>query len=247
MEDLNPIWFLKHPLDSEQKSYILLDKLNTHKKKLKKDQILNTINRVLLLIKDLNNFKQSGIISKESYNKLNLEEIDTLNYYKELLIDDTEYIMIHKVIDKSLDILYRYANIGMELLKDRGNVIKTFEILPHNGIIENPGFGFLIIRNMVTDEILPYFWSESKMGGEGISRIGISMKRIDMGEDLYFSLSYISIVHEMLKNNNYIETGKTPRVLICEIEENFNINSEVIKIAKEKFIDKLANENRNFI
>lgn len=247
MEELNPIWFLKHPLDSEQKSYILLDKLNNYKKHLKKDQISDPINRILLIIKELSYFRKNSTLSKRSYDKLDQQEIDVLNHYKSLDQNDIEYIMLNEVIDKCLDILYRYVNIGIELLNERNNRIKTFEILPPNGNKDNINFGIFIIRNMVTDEIFVYFWAESKIGNKEGERIGIGMKKIEDSEEFYFSLSYINIAHEMLEKNGGILKGKTPRILVCEISENFNEDSEVIRVAKEKFLEKLLKENRKLI
>jgi len=101
---------------------------------------------------------------------------------------------------------------------------------------------------MVTDEIVPYFWTESEMKDiKGNFKAGITMKKILTEFPLYFSLSYINIVHEIIGLNNLVKIGETPRILVCEISENFYKDSEIIKAAKEKFLDKINKEKRKLI
>jgi len=248
MEKLNPIWFLKHPLDPEHKSYILLDKLKEYQQELKKDQISSTIGKVLTIIKDLNRFKKEGMITKESYESLDEGDKKVLTFYKNLTKGDVEFNELHEVINKCLEILYRYANIGVDLLNERNSKIKTFEIIPPSETKGDNNFGYLFIRNMVTDEIFTYFWSESEMRNEsGINQVGIGMRRINTVDPTYFSLSYIHIAHEILDKSMSIKPKKTPRILVCEISENFQENSEIIKAAKDKFLEKLSNEKGKLI
>lgn len=244
MEKLTPIWFLKHPLDTEQKSYVLLDKLNTYKEFFKKDQITKILNEIFTIIKDLNEFKKEGKITTESYLSLDNEEKQILNYYRRISHESEEYNNLHDVIDRCLDILYRYANIGMGILDEKHNKIKTFEIIPPKGFLDKPNFGFLFIRNLVTDEILPYFWSESDIESADGNKKGILIKKINIEDPLYYSLSYIHVAHELMEIEGTIGPRRTPRILICEIDENFDHRSELVRVAKERFIEKISRETR---
>jgi len=242
MKRLTPLWFLKHPLDSEQKSYVLLDQLKKYQDDLKKDQISNTLREIFMIIKDLSNFKKEQNVSFETYTNLSPEELDLLDVYINMDTDLEEYQSLLEVLDTCLGILYKYANIGMGLLDERNNRIKTFEIVPL-GVKEKNKFGFLFIRNMITDEIIPFYWSESFMENDKSSPCqGIALKKIITDDPVYYSLSYVNVAHGLIEETDKIDRRETPRILICEIDENFTEHSDVIKTAKENFMNKLNSE-----
>jgi hypothetical protein len=76
---------------------------------------------------------------------------------------------------------------------------------------------------------------------EGESKKGVMLKKVPILNN-YFSMSYEFIVHETLDSMGIRNGSKFPCTII-EISEDFNLNSEIFKIAKEKFIKEIDSED----
>jgi hypothetical protein len=74
MKDISQIWFLKSPIDAEQKHYILLAFLQEVNKEIKIDNVYSPIKRIFSLIKELDYFIKSD--SLDGFKKLPLTEDD---------------------------------------------------------------------------------------------------------------------------------------------------------------------------
>lgn len=90
---------------------------------------------------------------------------------------------------------------------------------------------------MASDEVHTYWWSRYK---SSITSSGILMKRVNLLNS-YFSLSYEFIVHEMLQNLGM--KALNPQVTVMEISEDFTVESNVLKVAKELFIREMENSD----
>jgi hypothetical protein len=82
---------------------------------------------------------------------------------------------------------------------------------------------------MATDEIHSFWWSRYSNS----SSFGILMKKVKMSNN-FFSINYDHIINEILltigvKSNSLSITA-------MEIHEDFDSNSNILKIAKELFI-----------
>jgi hypothetical protein len=128
----------------------------------------------------------------------------------------------------------------MEILREEQEKIKIFKIgSRYSQIKTSKESGVLLIRNMITDRIIPYYWRETKMTmNDDQEKEVVVMKKISL-KAKSFSLSYEYIYHEVLDS---IGTDKnfTPSFYVIEIYENFNERSEIFKMAKERFIETLA-------
>jgi len=231
MKDLKPTWFLQDPIDSEHKQYVLLDFLKSVNEDIKKDNIYHPIKKIFSAIKEITMMKKIMDGGEFDIDVLNKREKIILSYYENLIIDQEEFDEIKRIIDISLASLYRYADLGTNLWKNIENRIKAFELCPD---YRKNSFGVLILRNMATDEIHPYWWSkgESKESGPGVI-----MKKIPILNN-YFSLSYEFLIHELI-NVIGIKHVEGPRVTIMEISEDFDKDSVILKVAKELFIREM--------
>ena len=92
---------------------------------------------------------------------------------------------------------------------------------------------------MVTDSIEAYRWQGSVIlkTPDGDKEVCI-MKRIPL-KNRVFSINYEYIYHEILEESLQ-EKRKSPDLYVIEIYENYNENSEILKMAKEKFIEKIS-------
>jgi hypothetical protein len=92
---------------------------------------------------------------------------------------------------------------------------------------------------MVTDDIIAYYWqgSVTLKTTEGNKQICV-LKRIHLKNKKY-SMNYEFIYHEILEEFS-IEKKVSPELYVIEIYENFDENSEIYKLAKEKFIETIS-------
>jgi hypothetical protein len=72
---------------------------------------------------------------------------------------------------------------------------------------------------------------------EGDKEVSI-LKKIHL-KNSFFSLNYEYIYHEILSEIK-VDSKYSPRFYVVEIYENFEENSEIYKLAKEKFIEHIG-------
>ena len=234
MKDIKVTWFLDQPIDSEHKQYILLDFLKSVNKEIEKDNIYYPIKKIFTLIKDLR--VMDLILDGKSLaaEEMGKREKIIFDSYKELNLSEEENIELKEIVEVSLGCLYRYAELGTNLWKNVEKRINTFSFAGEN---QSNDFGILILRNMASDEVHTYWWSRYK---SAITASGILMKRVNLLNS-YFSLSYEFIVHEMMQNLGM--KALNPQVTVMEISEDFNVESNVLKVAKELFIREMENSD----
>lgn len=234
MKDIKVTWFLDQPIDSEHKQYILLDFLKSVNKEIEKDNIYYPIKKIFTLIKDLR--VMDLILDEKSLapEEMGKREKIIFDFYKELNLSEEENIELKEIVEVSLGCLYRYAELGTNLWKNVEKRINTFSFAGEN---QSNDFGILILRNMASDEVHTYWWSRYK---SAITSSGILMKRVNLLNS-YFSLSYEFIVHEMMQNLGM--KALNPQVTVMEISEDFNVESNVLKVAKELFIREMENSD----
>jgi hypothetical protein len=234
MRDIKVTWFLEQPIDAEHKQYILLDFLKTVNKEIEKDNIYYPIKKIFTLIQDLR-FMQIVLENKiPSQGDLGKREKTILEYYQGLGLSEENKEELREIVEVSLGCLYRYAELGTSLWKNVEKRISTFSFLSEN---QSTDYGILIVRNMASDEIFTYWWSKCK---PSFSSAGIMMKKVNLPNN-YYSLSYEFIVHEIM--NNLGMKLLNPQVTIMEISEDFNTDSNVLKVAKELFIREMDKQN----
>ena len=112
MKNLSPVWFLKSPIDAEQKHYILLAFLQEVNKEIKINNVYSPIKRIFSLIKELDYFIKSD--SLDGFKKLSLTEDDKLiiDFYSKNLISKEDRKELDSIAKSALKILYKYADMG---------------------------------------------------------------------------------------------------------------------------------------
>jgi hypothetical protein len=233
MKNLSPVWFLQSPIDVEHKYYILLDFLQSVNLEIKSSRIYSPTKRIFSLIKDLNYFLQSGSVL-EAEGELTEEEKRIL--LTPLSFDESQEV--DQIAKNSLKILYKYADLGINLWKNLEERIKIFSLEIPQGVSD---MGITIFRNMSTDEVFSYWWKKTEMRIGNESKKGVILKKIPILNNKY-SMSYEFIVHETLDSMGVRNGSKFPCTII-EISEDFDLNSEIFKIAKEKFIKEIDPED----
>lgn len=239
MKNITPLWFIKDPIDSEHKEYILLDYLKALTKKLNAKTSYSVLKEISRMIRILNDFKESKTLSSSTINTLKKEDKEYISSFNFNSLDPQIASTINEIVENSLHTLYDYSEVCLDILKEEESKIKIFKVEPDTIIKpEKSNSGILIIRNMVTDLIEAYRWQGSVMlkTAEGDKEVCI-MKRIFLKNKI-FSINYEYIYHEILDEDK--EKRKSPELYVIEIYENYSENSEILKMAKEKFIEHIS-------
>jgi hypothetical protein len=237
---ISPVWFLREPLDAEHKEYILLDYLKEISKNLTKENCYSVLREVSRMVRILNDFRREKKIEDRVKKVLKKEDLDYLENFNFEVLDGESKEILMVIIEDSLQTLYEYSEVCLEILKEEESKIKIFRIQSKFDLEETrENSGIVIIRNMVTDKLLNYFFKANvKMETpEGNKEISI-LKKIHL-KNSFFSLNYEYIYHEILSEMK-ANTKYSPKFYVIEIYENFEENSEIYKLAKEKFIEHLG-------
>ena len=236
MKKLGPVWFLQSPIDSEHKNYILLDFLKTINEEIGKNKLYNPLKTIFSLIEDLERFSKTGEVNLRGRD-LSPEEKKSLRLYSQKFFGEEEIREIENTLSSCLRILYKYADMGVDLWKELENRIKIYSLKAEE---TDKDRGITIFRNMSTNEVFPYWWKKTEVRmGDKIKK-GIVLKKVSILNN-YFSMSYEFILHETLVHMGIRDASRLPCTII-EISEDFDQSSEIFKIAKEKFLKEIEED-----
>ena len=238
-KSISPIWFLREPIDPEHKEYVLLDYLKEISKRLNEENCYGIIKEISRIVKTLNEFKKYKEISGSIKKSLEKEDVDYVNSFafNDLLPEQRETLDL--IIEESLETLYGYSEICLDILKEEESKIKIFRIQSKFDNVNSPAnSGIVIIRNMVTDKLLNYFFKSKVImeTTDGNREVSV-LKKIHLKNSL-FSLNYEYIYHEIL-NELDTDSKYSHKFYVVEIYENFEETSEIYRLAKEKFIEHI--------
>lgn len=238
MKKISSVWFLKTPYDPEHKEYVLLDFLKSLGKKVNPENCYSTLRQISKLVKDLNHFKEHKSVPPWTGEDLNKEEKKLADKFSYDSLEESEKEALDEIIEDSLETLYAYSEICLEILKDEESKIKIFKIDPKLGKPQKSNSGVLIVRNMVSDVVFPYIWqgAVTLKTDQGDKQICI-LKKVFI-KNCNFSLNYEHIYHEVLQHSGIQKTS--PELFVIEIYENFDEESEIYKLAKEKFVESIS-------
>lgn len=233
MKKIKKTWFLSHPIDQEHKQYLLLDFLQSINKDIKENEIYYSVKKIFSVTKELSLFKRWVRGQVETIPQGSDPEI--YDFFNSCSFSLEEQNEISEILNSSLDILYKYSELGIELWRSIEKRIKAFDLQKGDA---NERFGILIFRNMATDQIFTYIWSKGNLENSQ----GVIMKKINLRND-FFSMSYEFILHEILQEIG-IRKISNIRVTVMEIQEDCNQDSIILKIAKELFVGEMESKEK---
>jgi hypothetical protein len=241
MKHLGPIWFLEPPLDYEHKNYILLDYLKNRSENLEPEAIIESLKSISYIVRNLNSFKTNSCLPDDTLRALNESDREVYRDVKDPNNQDPALSEIDRIVDNSLDLLYSFSEVCMKIVEEEQEKIKIFRLgTRFDKKINQKRSGILLVRNMITDEITSYYWKETKVESEASEKEVIVMKKINLANK-YFSISYEYLYHEVLLEISS-DKGYSPILYVTEIYEDFGNKSPILKIAKERFVQVLAQE-----
>jgi len=162
MKNFNPLWFIGEPIDPEHKEYILLDYLKSLTKKLSTNTSYSILREISRIVKVLNEFKEKKEISTDILKGMKKDSREYFQNFKFKDLDLSLKYSIEEIIEASLNTLYDYSEVCLEILKEEEAKIKIFRVESKTLLYpDKSNSGILIIRNMVTDAIEAYRWQGS--------------------------------------------------------------------------------------
>ena len=238
---LSPIWFIEEPRDPEYKEYVLLDYLKKLSKNLDTKSCYTVIKEISQIVRFLNSFKNQRKLDSALIKNISNDEKSIIEKFNYEELGEYEKIQIMEIVEESLQTLYEYSEICLDIIKEEESKIKIFRV-QSKFTDPNPkdNSGIVVIRNMITDKLSNFFFKLNvKMETpDGQKEISI-MKKIHL-KNTFFSLNYEYIYHEIIEEIQPREVKYSPNFYVIEIYENFNEDSEIYKVAKEKFIEQIC-------
>jgi hypothetical protein len=238
---LSAIWFLREPLDQEYKEYVLLDYLKNLSKNLDSKNCYSVMKEISKIVRFLNSFKSQRIIDQSLIKSLTKSEKSFLERFEYSKLSEEEKMRLMEIVEDSLQTLYEYSEICLEIIKEEESKIKIFKIQSKfNDPNSKENSGIVIIRNMITDKLSNFFFKINVKieTSEGEKLVSI-MKKIYL-KNTFFSLNYEYIYHEIIEEIQPKEVNYSFSFYVVEIYENFDEESEIYKLAKEKFIEQIC-------
>jgi len=231
MKKISPIWFLKKPIELEHKSYILLDQLKGYNEEIKNNNIYSTLNDLFEMISDIKKFSKTGNLPKTSVDKLIKSDLAILKAHRKNRTS-VEFNNLDEVIELMISILYRYAEISINALKEYGPIVKKFEIIPEGEFTKGQDIAILFIRSTIDDHVMPFIWD---------NKFPDSLIDIEI-EKAYYSMSYVYLAHEIIDRNKFISKRITPRIFVCEINEHLENNKGIVDYIKKSLVVYIKSE-----
>jgi len=199
---------------------------------IRRDNIYHPIQQVFSSIKELRLAEKILSEEKIDIQKMDSKEIQIFEKFTDSEFTEEEKDELRGIIDLSLDCLYKYAELGTNIWKKLEKRISFYNLRPE---VKNSELGVLLVRNLATDEIYSYWWSRYS----NATSFGIMMKRVKIPNN-FFSISYDHLLNEILASVGV--KSQDLKVTAIEIYEDFNEESNILKIAKELFIKDLENQ-----
>jgi hypothetical protein len=239
MKKLSPIWFAIPPYDPEHKEYILLDYLKELGNSINNENCYSILRSLSRVVRNLNHFKEKKILPNLDGPKIPQKEKKLRDNFSFEKLENEDKQAIEQIIENSLETLYEYSEICLEFLKDEEEKIKIFKVeTASTNLRKIKNSGILIIRNMLSDKIIPYIWKGAvKLRTDDGEKEICILKKIAM-KNPNFSMNYEFIYHEVLEEAEI--KNSSPEFFVIEIYENFDEESEIYKLAKEKFVDRVT-------
>lgn len=232
---------MEPPFDYEHKNYILLDYLKSKSENLDPEIIIESLKGISYIVRNLNSFKTNSCLPDGTIRILDEKDRETYRNAKDLNNGDPALSELEKIIDNSLDLLYSFSEVCMRIVEEEQEKIKIFKLgTRFDKKINQKRSGILLVRNMITDEIISYYWKETKVESESVEKDVIVMKKINLANK-FFSISYEYLYHEVLIEISS-DRGYSPILYVTEIYEDFGNKSSILKIAKERFVQILTQD-----
>jgi heme oxygenase len=123
MKNLSPVWFLKDPIDVEEKHYILLDFLKSVDQEIKKNNFYFPLKTVSSLSKELDHFYKYKTLENFLDRRLSDDDFDLLDSYFNGYFSDEEIKEIDDII-RAIDHI-RFNKIFVKAPKNSRSMVYT--------------------------------------------------------------------------------------------------------------------------
>lgn len=172
MKNLSPYWFLKDPIDTEHKYYVLMDFLQSVEKDLGDKKYSDQIQKLTRVYNDLKSFSKTQRFTDKTIKSLTQEEIDRIKEISDLNSDN---YVVDEIVDSSIDLLEEFISKVTPYLEE---IEKSLNFKIVNEKILCKDRGYVIIRNNKDKKMKIYSWVFSIVKVDDMEQVGLLLSEL---------------------------------------------------------------------
>jgi len=172
MKNLSPYWFLKDPVDTEHKYYILMDFLQSVEKDLGEKKYSDQIQKLTRVYNDLKSFSKTQRFTDRTIKSLTQDEIDRIKEISDLNSDNE---VVDEIIDYSIGLLEEFISKVTPYIEE---IEKSLNFKIINEEILRKDRGYVIIRNNKDKKMKIYSWVFSIVKVDEIEQVGLLLSEL---------------------------------------------------------------------
>jgi len=172
MKNLSPYWFLKDPIDTEHKYYILMDFLQSVERDLGEKKYSDQIQKLTRVYNDLKSFSKTQKFTDKTIKSLTQEEIDRIKEISDLNSDN--YI-VDEIVDSSIVLLEEFITKVTPYLEEIEKSL-NFKIINEKILCKDKGY--VIIRNNKDKKMKIYSWVFSIVKVDEMEQVGLLLSEL---------------------------------------------------------------------
>lgn len=233
MKKLDKNWFCSHPIDLEQKQYILLDFLQGIQNDLSLEVLYPWMSEVHYHLTDLSEFTQKQAELKEKFKrikKLNFQTLEMEYEYDDSWITK-DLLEIHQIVEYSLPELKKWWANGKRLFDSVSKSMK-WEVVGLTPIYKDEGYFIIHVQQK---ELFVYRFSVERIILNDENYFGITTKLVD---SIKSGLrNYEDLKHSMIRT---FQDLPLPYTLSIETKD-YPLDETILPIVKREGLTRIKN------
>lgn len=240
MKNLSPYWFLKDPIDTEHKYYILMDFLQSVEKDLDERKYSEQIQKITRVYNDLKSFSKSNRLTDKTNKNLSEEELETI---KEIISVEDREIAIKEIVESSVGILENFITKVTPYLEEIERSL-TFKIL--NERISTRDRGYITIRNNKDKKLKIYSWAFSIVKIEDSEQV-VGLLLSELLDPLPAYTKSDRKIYDFFNKEIRDFSKKSDCFILVDIEKNKGEDEISFELIKERSIDFIVNTYKKYL
>jgi len=239
MKNLSPYWFLKDPIDTEHKYYILMDFLQSVEKDLGEKKYSDQIQKLTRVYNDLKSFSKTQRFTDKTIKSLTQDEIDRIKEISDLNSDN---YVVEEIVDYSIILLEEFISKVTPYLEEIEKSL-NFKIINEKILCKDRGY--VILRNNKDKKMKIYSWVFSIVKVDEIEQVGLLLgELLDPLPD--YTKSDKKIQDFFIKEiKNFSKHSDC--FIVVDLEKSKGENEISFDLIKERSIDFIINNYKKYL
>lgn len=240
MKQLSPYWFLKDPIDSEHKYYILMDFLQSVEKDLDERKYSEPIQKLTRVYNDLKSFSKSNKFTDKTVKNLSQKDLEII---KEISNMEVHESTIKEILDSSLEIVETFITKVTPYLEEIEKSL-SFKIL--NETIPTRDRGYVTIRNNKDKKLKIYSWAFSIVKIEDSEQV-VGLLLSELLDPLPDYTKSDKKIYDFFNKEIKNFSKKSDCFILVDIEKTKGEDEISFDLIKERSIDFIVNNYKKYL